>query len=116
MAKKKAPFKLLICIVDKAKSDLALQILNNAHENIGISNIVFGVSKMGSMDIMSLGRKERIMLTSLVRTNNVVRTIQALDLLLCPDDEESFGMAFSIPLTSASRDTINYFTPKRREE
>ena len=113
MAKRKAPFKMLICIIDKTKADLALQILKNAHENIGISNIVLGVSKLGSMDIMGLARKERTMITSLVRANNATRTIQALDLLLCPDDDESYGLAFAIPMNSASRDTINYFTPKK---
>lgn len=113
MAKRKAPFKMLVCIIDKTKTDLALQILRNAHENLGISNLVVGVSKMGSMDIMGLARKERTMITSLVRAKNASRTVQALDLLLCPDDEESFGLAFTVPLNSASRDTINYFTPKK---
>lgn len=113
MVKRKAPFKLLICIIDKTKTDLALQILNNAHENLGISNIVHGVSKLGTMDLMGLARKERTMITSLVRTGNASRTLQALDLLLCPDDEESYGLAFTVPVNSASRDTINYFTKKK---
>ena len=113
MTKRKAPFKMLVCIIDKTKADMALQILNNAHESLGISNIVLGVSKMGSMDLMGLARKERTMITSLVRANNASRTVQALDLLLCPDDEGSYGLAFTIPMSSASRDTINYFTPKK---
>ncbi len=115
MIKRKAPFKIMICIIDKTKTDLALQILNNAHENLGISNIVLGVSKLGTMDIMGLARKERTMITSLVRTNNATRTIQALDLLLCPDDEDSYGLAFTIPMNSASRDTINYLTRKKED-
>ncbi len=113
MAKTKAPFKMLVCIVDKSMEELALQILRNAHENLGISNIVLGASKLGTIDLMGLARKERTMITTLVRSANAARTVQALDLLLCPDGEESFGLAFTIPMNSASRDTINYFTPKK---
>jgi len=115
MTKRKAPFKMLVCIIDKTKADMALQILNNAHENLGISNIVFGVSKLGAKDLMGLARKECVMITSLVRTDNASRTVQALDLLLCPDDEDSYGLVFTIPLSSASRDTINYFTRKKED-
>lgn len=113
MAKRKAPFKMLICFVDKSKEEMALQILRNAHENLGISNIVIGASKLGTMDIMGLARKERTMITTLVRASNAIRTVQALDLLLCPDDEESYGLVFTVPMNSASRDTLNYFTPKK---
>lgn len=113
MQKKIAPFKMLICIVDKTKETLALQILRNAHENLGISNIVLGVSKLGAIDLMGLARNERTMITTLVRADKATRTLQALDLLLCPDDTESFGLAFIVPMNSASRDTLDYFTPKK---
>lgn len=112
MRNKKAPYKLLVCVVEKSKADMVLGILKNAHETLGISNLVEGTSKMGSMDIMGLARNERTMIMTVVRTENAKRTIQALDLLLCPDDT-SFGIAFTVKLNSASRETLNFFNTKR---
>lgn len=112
MAKKKAPYKMLICIAEKSKIDLVQQILRNAHETLGIVSLVEGTSKLGAMDLIGLAKNERVMLMTLVRAENASRTVQALDLLLCPD-EESYGLAFTIKLTSASRETLNFFAAKR---
>ena len=111
MSKNKAPFKLLVCFAEKSKADLVLHLLKNAHELLGITSLVEGTSKLGSMDIMGLARHERTMITTLVRSEYASRTVQALDLLLCPDDT-SFGLAFTVSINSVSRETLNFFLNK----
>lgn len=112
MAKRKAPYKMLVCIVEKSKVEFVLQILKNAHEVLGVSTLVEGTSKLGTMDIIGVSRHERVMISSLVRAENATRTVQALDLVLCPDDT-SFGLVFTIKLNSASRETLNFLNTKR---
>ncbi|MBO5103149.1 MAG: hypothetical protein J6C13_03580 [Clostridia bacterium] len=114
MAKmKKSPYKLLVCFVENKKVDYALQILKNGHETLGLSSFVEGTSRLGVMDnIMGLARNQRVMLTCFVRSKNATRTLQALDLLLCPDGK-SFGIAFTIDLSSISRESLNYFISKQ---
>lgn len=110
---KKSPYKILICFIEKEKVDLALRIIKNAHEVHGLTSIVEGTSKLGAMDnIIGLARDTRVMLTSFIRSKNASRTLQALDLVLCPDDK-SFGVAFTINLSSISREALNYIIAKR---
>ncbi len=103
---------MLVCIAEKSKVEMVLGILKNAHEVLGITTLVEGTSKLGTMDIMGLARNERTMIMSLVRAENAKRTVQALDLVLCPDDR-SFGLCFTINLNSASKETLNFFATKR---
>ena len=110
---KESPYKLLICFVEKSREDLALDILNNANEISGISSMVEGTSRLGAVEnIMGIAKNPRIMLATFIRSEQAVRTIQALDLVLCPDDK-SYGIAFTIDLSSMSRETLNYIISKR---
>ena len=110
---KKSPYKMLVCFVEKEKVDSALGIIKNAHEVHGLTSIVEGTSKLGTMDnIIGLARDTRVMLTSFIRSKNASRTLQALDLVRCPD-EKSYGIAFTINLSSISREALNYIIAKK---
>ena len=112
---KKSPFKGLVCIVDKEKADLAWKILENARENFNISSMVESMEKNSKLSMVGFSTIPRIMMTGLVRTDNATRVLQGLDLVLCPDDDKSYGYAFTINLSSMSREMLNYFVKKQKE-
>lgn len=113
---KKAPFKVLVCIVDKEKADLAWKILENARESFNISSMVDSIDKFNKLSMVGISTTPRIMITGLVRTDNASRVLQGLDLVLCPDDDKTFGIAFTINLSSMSREMLNYFVNKQKEK
>ena len=113
---KHSPYKLLICIVEKGHLDLVLNILNNAHEAAGVSTLVEGTSKLGVVqNIIGLAKNPRVMLSTFIRSEHATRTIQALDLVLCPDDV-SYGIAMTIDLSSISREALNYIISRKGME
>lgn len=109
---KKSPFKMLICVVDKDKASVALNILKNAKEKFNL--ISFVQTEERSRGLMGLNRREGVMIMGLVRTDNATRVLQGLDLVLCPD-EKSYGIAMTVNLNSISREMLNYFIKKQEE-
>lgn len=109
---KKAPFKMLICVVDKDKANVALSILKNAKEKFNLVSFVQAEERSGGL--MGLNRHEGVMIMGLVRADNATRVLQGLDLVLCPD-EKSFGIAMTVNLSSMSREMLNYFIKKQEE-
>ncbi len=112
---KKSPFKLLICIVDQDKAELALKILKNAKEGFNLTSFVQSEDGSRAFDLMALNRRDCAMITGLVRTENATRTLQGLDLVLCPDEDRSYGIAMTVPLSSMSREMLNYFLRRQKE-
>ncbi|MBQ7977248.1 MAG: hypothetical protein IJ301_01425 [Clostridia bacterium] len=110
---KKAPCKMLVCIVDKDKASVALDILKNAKESFNIISLV--ETQERSSGIMGLNRQESVMIAGLVRSENASRILQGLDLVLCPNDK-SFGIAYTINMSSMSRETLNFFIAKHKED
>ena len=110
---KKSPYKMLICIVEKNREELAQNILKNANEISGISSIVDGTSNLGAVNnIMGLSKVPKVMMATFIRAEHADRTIQALDLVLCPDGK-SYGIAFTVNLSSIARETYNYVLAKK---
>ena len=112
---KKSPFKLLICVVDQDKADLALKIIKNAKEGFNLTTFVQAEERSRSFDLMALNRHDCAMITGLVRADNATRTLQGLDLVLCPDDDRSYGIAMTVNLSSMSREMLNYFVKRQKE-
>ena len=113
---KKAPFKVLVCVVDKEKAELAWKILENARESFNISSLVQSLDKASKLSIVGMITTQRVMITGLVRSENATRVLQGLDLVLCPDDDKTYGIAYTINLSSMSREMLNYFIKKQKEE
>ncbi len=112
---KKSPFKMLICVVEQDKADLALKILKNAKEGFNLTTFVQAEEHSRTFDLMALNRRDCAMITGLVRTDNATRTLQGLDLVLCPDNDRSYGLAMTVPLSSMSREMLNYFLRRQKE-
>ena len=110
---KKSPYKILVCIVEKNREDLAQEILKNSNEISGISSIVDGTSNLGAVNnIMGLSKSQKVMISTFIRAEHAERTIQALDLVLCPDGK-SYGVAFTVNLSSIARESYNYILAKK---
>lgn len=113
---KEAPFKLLVCVVDKEKSDIAKAILKNAKEQSFLEFLSEGITLAKFVSVMGGNRRDTTVLTGIVRRENALRTVQGLDLILCPDEKRSYGVVFTIPLSSMNREILNYFLNKYSED
>ncbi len=114
MPKEKSPFKMLMCSVEKDKLDSAKSVLKNAKEQLYLSFLADGV-ELEKSDMFGWNRKNEVVLVGLVRAENATQTLQGLDLLLCPDNERSFGIAFTSDITSMSREMLEYFITQQKE-
>ena len=115
MAKNKSPFKMLFCIVDKDKLDSVRALLKNANGQLYLSFLAEGI-ELEKTDILGANRQDEVVLVGLVNTKTATQTLQGLDLLLCPDKEQSFGIAFTSEITSMSREVLEYFISIQKEK
>ncbi len=113
---KESPFKLLVCVVDKGKADIAKAILKNAKEPNYLEFLSEGITLAKFVSVMGGNRRDTSVLTGLVRSDNALRTVQGLDLILCPDEKHSYGVVFTISLNSMNREMLNYFLSKQTED
>jgi len=111
---KKSPFKMLICLIRRDKEDIARAILKNAKEQFFLSFLAEGVS-LKKNNILGGDRQDMTALVGLVRSENVARTLQGLDLVLCPDKEISYGLVMAVDINSISREMLEYFINKQKE-
>ena len=114
MSKRKSPFKMMMCIVEKEKADVARGVLKNAKEQFYLTFFAEGVTLKKS-DMLGGNRQNMSVFVGLIRTENATNTLQGLDLALCPDNEKSYGLAFTFDVTSMSREMLEYFIAQQKE-
>jgi len=114
MNRKKSPFKMLICLVQKDKADIARGILKNAKEQVYLSFLAEGV-KLDKNNLLGGDREDMMVLVGLVRSENAARAAQGLDLVLCPDNETSYGVVATVDISSISREMLEYLLNKQKE-
>ena len=74
------------------------------------------MDQASKLSMVGMSTTQRVMITGLVRSENATRVLQGLDLVLCPDDDKTYGIAYTINLSSMSREMLNYFIKKQKEE
>ena len=112
--KDKSPYKIIICFVHKDKEDVVRGILKNAKEPFYVSFLGEGVS-IDKGGMLGGDRQDVSVFAGFVRADNATRTLQGLDLVLCTDAENSFGLAFTTEVTSITREMLEYFLGKQKE-
>ncbi|MBR1925733.1 MAG: hypothetical protein IJ837_02635 [Clostridia bacterium] len=103
---KQSPVKIIAVFVRKQKEQIANEVLNNMGASICLTIPARGIGHSELLSVMGLDLNESSVIVSAVKTEDAHKTLAKL-CRTCELYKDDIGVAFSIPITAISRDTLN---------
>jgi len=97
----KAPFEIICVIIKRGKSDKVIEFLKDNGSNFHLTTMAEGTAKSGTLEMFGFGIEEREVVFGLIDKNEIKRTLNLLNRKF-KFDISSKGIAFTMPLTSAT--------------